>query len=163
MSATPPDPAGSLPNPSEPAAHDRDQPDATIQAAGAVSLRLMAGAVPKRTLEQLKRTVQQSPAEYPWQVVTQVVLAEPVDPQRLVQQGLAAQRDWILRGGRETPGPGLAHHTKSFFARLVAQLIFGLVYAVVIVVLLLLLKHKLPDFDIYRVLTWCQQTFGGKR
>jgi hypothetical protein len=163
MSATPPAPTPPNPRPSDSAAPDLGQPDDTLQAVGAVSLRLMAGAVPRRTLEQLKRTVQQSPAEYPWQVVTQAVLAEPIEPQRLVQQGLVAQRDWILRGGRETPGPGIAHHTKSFVARVAAQLIFGAIYTVVIIVLLLLLKYKLPDFDIYRVLTWCQQTFGAKR
>jgi hypothetical protein len=139
---------------------DLARPDDTLHAVEATSLRLLAGAVPKRTLEQLKRTLQQSPTEYPWQVVTQVVLAEPVDEQRLVQQGLAAQRDWILRGGRETPGPGVAHHAKSFFARLCAQLIFGALYAIVILVVLLLLKAKLPWFDIYRVLAWFQQLFG---
>jgi hypothetical protein len=148
MSATPPDLA---------------QPDDTLHAVGAVSLRLMAGAVSKRTLEQLRRTVQQSPAEYPWQVVTQVVLAEPIEPQRLVQQGLTAQRDWILRGGRETPGPGIAHRTKGLVARICAQLIFGAIYTVVIVVLLLMLKFKMPGFDIYRILTWGQQTFGSGR
>lgn len=163
MSAIPPDPARSGPVANDPAAPDSGAPDATLQAVAAVSLRLMAGAVHKRTLEQLKRTVQQSPAEYPWQVVTQAVLAESVEPQRLVQQGLAAQRDWILRGGRETPGRGLVHHSKGLLAKILAQLIFGAIYAVVIVVLLLLLKHKLPEFDIYRVLTWCQQTFGAKR
>jgi hypothetical protein len=152
MSPTPPDPQ--LPP-------DLARPDDTLTAVAGTSLRLMAGAVSKRTMEQLQRTLQASPAEFPWQVVTQAVLAEPVDEQRLVQQGLVAQRDWILRGGRETRGPSLGHRTKGLLARLCAQLIFGAVYAIVIVVLLLLLKHKFPGFDIYRVLTWFQQTFGA--
>jgi len=140
---------------------DLARPDDTLRAVADTSLRLLAGAVQKRTMEQLKRTLQQSPAEYPWQVVTQAVLAEPVDPQQLVQRGLQAQRDWILRGGRETPGPGLAHHAKGLLARLCAQLIFGALYAVVILAILLLLKFKFPGFDIYRVLTWFQQVFGA--
>jgi hypothetical protein len=147
MTATPPDLA---------------RPDDTMQAVAAVSLRLMAGAVPKRTLEDLRRSVQASAAEYPWQVVTQAILAAPAEPQQLVQQGLVAQRDWILRGGRETPSPRLSTRAKGLFARLCAQLIFGLIYAVVIIVLLLLLKYKLPDWDIYRLLGWVQGLFGGR-
>lgn len=133
---------------------DLARPDDTVAAVGAVSLRLLAGAVPKRTMDQLRRTLQQSPSEFPWQVVTQAVLAEPVDEQKLLQQGLAAQRDWILRGGRETPGPGLVHHTKSFFAKVVAQLIFAALFTIVLVTILILLKYKMPEFDIYRVLDW---------
>ncbi len=142
---------------------DLVQPDDTLQAVGAVSLRLLAGAVSKRTMEQLQRTVQQSPTEYPWRVVTQAVLAEPVDAQRLVQQGLQAQRDWILRGGREKPAMPLGRRAKGFFARLCAQAIFGLIFTVVVIAALLLLKHKLPDFDIYRLLTWCQDLFAQAR
>jgi hypothetical protein len=140
---------------------DLDRPDDTVTAVAGVALRLMAGTVSKRTMEQLRRTLQQTPAEFPWQVVTQAVLAEPVDEQRLVQQGLAAQRDWIMRGGRETPGPGIGHRAKGLLARLCAQLIFGAIYAVVIIAILLLLKLRMPGFDIYRVLTWFQQLFGG--
>lgn len=148
--AGPTNPIG-LPNPP-----DLTKPADTRAAVGDVSLRLMAGVVSKRTMEQLRRTVQASTAEFPWRIVTQAVLAEPVDPQRLLQQGLQAQRDWIIRGGRETPGPSLGHRTKGFFARIAAQLIFGAIYALVIVGLLLLLKHRYPDFDIYRVLSWVQ-------
>jgi hypothetical protein len=142
---------------------DLEQPDDTLQAVGAVSLRLLAGAVPRRTMEQLQRTVQQSPDEYPWRIVTQAVLAEPVDPQRLVQQGLQAQRDWILRGGRERPAPPAAQRAKGFVARLLAQTIVCAIWTVVVVVLLLLLKYKLPGFDIYRLLAWIQQQAGTLR
>jgi hypothetical protein len=138
---------------------DLADPDQTLQAVSAVSLRLMAGAVPKKTLEQLQRTVQQSAAEFPWQIVTQAVLAEPIEPQRLVQQGLQAQRDWILRGGRETPGRPLSVQAKGLVAKLLAQLIFLGIFSVVMLVALLLLKHKMPDFDIYRVLSWLYETF----
>ncbi|MBX3461721.1 MAG: hypothetical protein KF830_01005 [Planctomycetes bacterium] len=133
---------------------DLGDPEAARQAIGEVSLRLLAGAVPRRTLEQLQRTVQQTPAEYPWQIVTQAVLAEPVDPQRLVQQGLEAQRDWIVRGGRERPAAPVGQRAKGLLARFVAQAIFGLIWTVVVVAGLLLLKHKLPELDIYRLLVW---------
>jgi hypothetical protein len=45
---------------------------------------------------------------------------------------------------------------------LCAQLIFGAIYALVIVVLLLLLKHRWPELDVYRVLYWFQETFGAR-
>lgn len=139
------------------------QPDETLQAVSAASLRLLAGAVDRRSLDQLRRTVQQSPSEYPWQAVTQAILAEPADPQRLVQQGLAAQRDWILRGGRETPGPSLGRRAKGLVARLVAELIFFLLVSVVVVGALMLCKHKWPEVDIYRLLAWLQGLFGSAR
>ena len=130
-----------------------------MAAVAAVSLRLMSGSVGKRTLEQLQRTVEQSPAEYPWQIVTQAVLAEPVEPQRLVQQGLQAQRDWIVRGGRETPSRPLAQQAKGFLAKLVAQAIFAALFAVVMLVILLLAKYRF-DFDIYRILDWFRSLLG---
>lgn len=142
-------------------ASDLSDPAKTLDAVGATSLRLLAGTVSKATMQQLRRTLEQSPAEFPWQVITQAILAEPVDAQRLVQQGLTAQRDWILRGGRTAPGPTLVRRAKGLLARIVAQLIFGVLYALVIVAGLLLLKFKFPDFDIYRVLTWVQQLFGA--
>jgi len=143
----------------DPAA-DPGRPDATLDAVAQASLRLMAGAVSKRTMDQLQRTLQQSPAEFPWQVATQAILAEPVDANRLVQQGVGGGGGLILRGGRETRGPGIGHRAKGLLARLCAQLIFGALYAIVIVALLLLLKHKFDGFDIYRVLAWFQSTFG---
>lgn len=142
---------------------DLEHPEQTLQAVGEVSLRLMAGAVPKRTIEQLQRTVQQSAAEYPWQVVTQVILAEPIAPQQLVQQGLQAQRDWILRGGRETPGKPIGQRAKGLLAKLVAQLIFLVLLSAVLYAALLLVKHKLPGFDLYAPLEWLYATFPQTR
>ena len=139
---------------------DLTEAEQTLRAVSEVSLRLLAGTVSKQKMEQLRRTVEQSTAEFPWQIVTQAVLAEEVDPQRLVQQGLAAQRDWILRGGRTAKGPSITHRTKGFVARLTAQLIFFVIFLVVIVAALLVLKFKLPDFDIYRILTWIEGLFG---
>ncbi|MFT4512935.1 MAG: hypothetical protein ACI89X_003138 [Planctomycetota bacterium] len=139
---------------------DLTEAEQTLRAVSDVSLRLMAGTVSKGKMEQLRRTVEQSTAEYPWQVVTQTVLAEDVDSQRLVQQGLAAHRDWILRGGRTAKGPSITHRTKGFVARLTAQLIFGVIFVAVILIALLVLRYKMPEFDIYRITTWVQDLFG---
>jgi hypothetical protein len=140
---------------------DLAQPDDTMAAIASVSLRLMAGAVPRSTLESLKRTLVQSPAEFPWRVVTQAVLAVPVEEQKLVQQGLRAQRDWILRGGRENPGKPLSVRAKTLAARLLTQLIFLTVYSGVVLVLLLALKHKWPGADVYRLLGSLYEVFPG--
>lgn len=126
---------------------------------GAVSTRLLAGAVSKRTLEALQRTVQASPAEYPWQVVNQVVLAEPCDEQELAQKALRAQRDWVVRGGRENPGKPLGLQAKTLLAKLVAQSLFLGIYTFVILLFLLLVKHKWPQANVYGVLDWLYSVF----
>jgi hypothetical protein len=148
------------PQPQPSAQPDLSDPKQVLDAVSHASLRLLAGTVSKGTMQQLRRTLEQSPSEFPWQASTQAILAEPVDEQRLVQQGLAAQRDGVLRGGRTAPGPGVVRRTKGFVARVMAQLVFGLCYSLVIIAALLLLKYKLPDFDIYRVLTWIQDLFA---
>ncbi|MFK7742032.1 MAG: hypothetical protein AB8H80_17075 [Planctomycetota bacterium] len=135
--------------------------DQALRAIGDVSLRLLAGAVPKPRMEQLRRTVEQSPAEYPWQVVTQAVLAEGVDSQRLVQQGLTAQRDWILRGGRTAKGPSVGRRAKGFLARLVAQLIFGVLFTAVLLAGLIILQHKFEWLNIYEFWPWLRGLFAG--
>jgi hypothetical protein len=87
------------------------------------------------------------------------VLAEPVDQQQLVQQGLKAQRDWILRGGREAPAKPVAVRAKTLVAKLLAQLITFAMCSAVLLVLLLALKHKWPEADIYRPLAWLYEQF----
>lgn len=146
--------------PSDPSASASSlQPHESIEGIAGVSLRLLAGTVSRKTLDALKRTVVASPDEYPWRVVNQVVLGESVDEQDLAQKGLRAQRDWILRGGRENPGKPLVLQAKTFVAKVVAQALFGLLFAVVLVVLLLLVNHKWPEINIYRALDWVRSTF----
>lgn len=147
---------------------DPGRPDEVEAAVAQASLRLLAGAVPKATLERLRRSAQEAGAEYPWEAVTRAILAESVDAQRLVQQGLNAQRDWVLRGGRENPKPGIGFKAKGLLARLCAQLLFGALFAAVLVAGLVLAKYKWPAFDIYvavdwlaAAVSWCQRTFGG--
>lgn len=141
---------------------DLSHPEQALEAVGGVSLRLMAGTVSKKTMDQLQRTLQQSSAEFPWQVVTQAILAEPADPQKIVQQGLRAQRDWILRGGREVPGRTIGTKAKGLLAKLCAQMIFLALFALVLWIALLLLKHKMPEFDIYKPLYWLYEMFPAQ-
>ena len=139
---------------------DLTQPEEALRAVGDVSLRLMAGAVSKPKMAQLRLTVEGHADEYPWQTVTQAVLSEDVDPQRLVQQGLAAHRDWILRGGRVAKGPSLTRRAKGLLARLVAQLIFAVLFTTVILIALVTLQIKL-GWDIYAVWPWLVSVFGA--
>lgn len=140
---------------------DLADPQAALRAVGETSLRLLAGAVPKGKLDQLRRLVEQSPDAFPWQLVTRELLADPIDAQRLMQQGLVAQRDWIARGGRTSKGPGIVRRTKGFVARLMAQLVFGVMFAVVLVAGLILLQIKVEWFDIYQLVPWVKGLFGG--
>lgn len=133
----------------------------SIEGIAGVSLRLLAGTVSRKTLDGLKRTVLASPDEYPWRVVNQVVLGESVDEQDLAQKGLRAQRDWILRGGRETPGKPLGLQAKTLLAKVVAQALFGLVFALVLVVLLLVVNHKWPNINIYQLWADLRSTVVG--
>jgi hypothetical protein len=116
--------------------------------------RLMAGQVHKSTLKELQKMVHGSPSEYPWEPVVARILRDPVDVAKFTTQALRSQRDWVVRGGRETPGKGLRRRAKGFVARLVARLIFLAVLIPAVVFLLVLVKHKWADADIYRILVW---------
>jgi hypothetical protein len=138
---------------------DLTEADQTLRAVSDVSLRLLAGSVSKPKMAQLRVTVESEAGEYPWQSVTQSVLSEEVDPQRLVQQGLAAQRDWILRGGRVAKGPSVTRRAKGLLARLVAQLIIAALFTAMVLVALVILQIKL-GWDLYAVWPWIQSLVG---
>jgi len=121
------------------------------------STRLMAGTVPRRTLQDLQKKVRTDTGSYPWEVVVDRVLLEPFQPDELTRRALRSQRDWIARGGRETPGRGARHHAKTFVARLVAALVFMGIFIPVVVVVLVMIKHKWPDADVYRLLDWLRE------
>jgi hypothetical protein len=138
---------------------DLTEAEQTLRAVSDVSLRLMAGCVSKPKLAKLRITVEENTDEYPWQTVTQAVLSEEVDEQRLVQQGLVAHRDWILRGGRTAKGPSITRRAKGLLARLVAQLIFAVIFTTIILVALAILQIKL-GWDLYAVWPWILSLFG---
>jgi hypothetical protein len=139
---------------------DLSDGDIARQAVGEASLRLMAGVVTKPKLAQLKITAQDHEDQYPWEKITRAILADEVDGQHLVQRGLAAQRDWVLRGGRVAKGPSVTYRAKGFFARLAAQLVFGLVFVAVIICGLLLLELQYPAWDIDRLLDGALDLLG---
>jgi hypothetical protein len=150
------------------AMRDPGRPEDVESAVAQASLRLMAGVVPKATLDRLRKGAMDAGAEYPWETTTRAILADAVDPQRLVQQGLVAQRDWVLRGGRENPKPSIGRKAKGLLARLCAQLIFGALFAAVLVIGLVAVKYQWPAFDIYvavdwlaATVDWCRRTFAG--
>ena len=123
------------------------------------SARLMAGEVTRSTMKELQKTVRATTDDYPWQPVVDRILGDPVDTEKLVTKALRGQRDWIVRGGRETPGKGVRHHAKSFVARIIARLIFLAVLIPLFVALLVLVKYKWPELDIYRILDWLREVW----
>ena len=150
-------------SPKPPVEPEQQAQDPILRQVGEANLRLMAGEVSKPKLAQLKISAQANESEYPWQQITEAILSEDVDRQRLVQRGLAAQRDWVLRGGRVERGPTMTRRAKGFVARLAAQLIFALIFLVVVVVGLLLLEYRFPAWDIDRLLDMALDLFGAER
>lgn len=146
------------PSPPNAAPLDLDDPAQLVAAVREVSMRLLGGGVPRATMAQLQKLARENVGEFPWRETTRRILAEPVEEQRLVQQALTQQRDWIWRGGRETPGPSVGRRTKGFVAKIVAQTIFLGIWALVLALALLALKHKF-GFDLYAVLDWLYSTF----
>ena len=121
--------------------------------------RLTAGLVNRSTMKELQGAVAASPAEYPWEAVVDRILREPLDTTEVTKKALRAQRDWVVRGGRETPGKSVGYHAKSFVARMMARCIFMLIFIPMVVIVLVLVKQKWPELDIYRILHWLQDTW----
>lgn len=158
MTEIPPNaPLGASPSASPPGASAPG--NAQLAEAAAVSLRLLAGTVSKRTFEQLRQTLPQSPD--PRAALHAAVLAEPVDEKLLLGKALAVQREWIARGGRWR-GPSFGFRAKSLLARLCAQLVVTLLYLLLFVAALLALKYRDADWDLYRLLTWGRELFGAR-
>jgi hypothetical protein len=143
----------------EPMKEETPTPDPVFSRICESSARLMAGLVNKSTIKELQKTVNSSASDYPWEVVVDRVLRDPVEPSKFTTQALRSQRDWVVRGGRETPGKGIRRHTKTFVARMLARLIFLAILIPAVVMLLVLVKHKWPDVDIYRILGWLKEVW----
>ncbi len=125
------------------------------------SHRLMAGTVPKRTLQDLQKLVLSRSDNYPWREVVDAVVASDAGQDDLISRGLRAQRDWILRGGREMPGPRVQMRAKALAARLVAQALFLSIWTAFVLLLLILAKARFPEADIYVVSTWLREVLPG--
>lgn len=133
--------------------------DPVLRRVADASLYLMAGAVSRPKMASLQRSVRDAAGEYPWEQVVDGILDEPVDPQKLAQQGLRAQRDWVLRGGRETPGPSMKARGKGCLAGILARLFFFAMYTVAVVLMLLVIRHRWDDMNLYRLLDWAYDVF----
>lgn len=127
------------------------------------SLRLMAGMVPARTLEEIRGDMAAKRDGYPWEEVVDRILRDPVDRRRLLERGLRAQRDWIARGGADRGRRMRRVRTagKRFLAYLLSRAIFFVLYTVAVVVLLVLVQSKWPELNIYRIPELVRQWFGG--
>jgi len=158
MTDTPPN-APQVPAPSPSPVGSSPPGNPQLAEAATVSLRLMAGTVSKRVLEQLRQSLPQS--EDPRAALHAAVLAEPVDEKQLLGKALAVQREWIARGGRWR-GPSFGFRAKSLLARLCAQLVVTLLYLLLFVAALLALKYRDADWDLYRLLTWGRELFGAR-
>lgn len=127
--------------------------------AGEISVRLLANAVGKRTFETLRS--QLPTASDPHAVLHQVVAAEPAEPASLLAKALAAQRDWVARGGRVAP-VRLAFRGKRLLAQLCAQLVISAIYAALFLTALFALKYHNETWDVYRLLAWGRELVGAR-
>ncbi len=127
-------------------------PDPRLHRIFEASHRLLAGLVPGGTVTKLAGRIRDEEDRYPWEEVVESLTAPSVEPQELVQRGLRAQRDWILRSAAGRPMRRLRVATKTLLARIVAQGLFFVLYTTAVIALLLLIRLKWDWFDIYRLL-----------
>ena len=135
------------------------------------SLRMMAGAVPRDVVDRLHSRMRAEP-EYPWEEVVDAVLAEPVAASQLVNKGVLAHRNWLASGGAANPAPAaqavggrrrktLKTRGKTALAMAIVKGGFFILYTVVVILVLVLLRHKWPWMDIYRLLDGLKQLLPG--
>ena len=128
---------------------------------GEACLRLLAGAVPPKTMNGLRAEILAQPDAFPWQAVNDRIVAEAIPADQFLEKGLRAQRDWILRGGAAGGGvrrkKSMKSRGKGLLALLVARLVFFALYTVAVVALLILLKHRWPGMDVYALLDWLRE------
>ena len=141
------------------AGHD----DPWLARVGEVSLRMMAGAIPKRTQERIQKLMAANADTYPWQEVVDAVMADEPGAD-LVERGLRGQRDWFARAAvPATARAGRAARVagKTALAYVLSQAIFFAIYTGAVVFVLNLAKHHWPAFDIYAPLEWARSVAPG--
>jgi len=141
-------------------------PDPVFSRICEVSARLMGGAVHRSTMKDIQKVVRSERGSYPWEAVVDRVLSEQVGSAELTKMALKSQRNWVVRGGRETPSPRLRHQAKSFVAKMLTRLIFMTILITSLVILLVVCKLCWPAVDIYAANDWLSMTwpsaFGPK-
>lgn len=135
------------------------EPDPIFSRICETSTRLMGGAVNRSTMKKLQKLVRADGDSYPWEEVVDRVLAEEMAPAELTKTALKSQRDWVVRGGRQTPGKSVRHHAKSLLAKVLAKLIFMVILMACIIVLLVLCKLRWPEIDIYAANEWLAEAW----
>lgn len=136
--------------------------DPTVARVAETALRMMSGSIPPATQRHIRELALQAPDAYPWSDVVTAVLGDDVDPSSLVQRGLQAQRDWVVKSGntptsraeaRAVPvsPPRLAYSVKRWLAVSAARAVFYTLFSGALVVLLILLQRVWSRFDIYAI------------
>ena len=123
------------------------------------SHRLFSGLVSRKTVRDLQQLVRSSADAYPWQEVVERTLSEPGEEATLLQSGLKAQRDWIVRGGRLDAG---GESRRSCFGSLFSIGLVFLAFLATVVVILVVARMHWPEADIYRLIDWLHETFPGR-
>ena len=131
--------------------------DPTVARVAEASLRMMAGTVSPATRRRTKELAAAAAGGYPWDAVVTAVLADPIDPSVLVQKGLTAQRDWVVKtaaaGAPASPaprsGPALSYRIKRLLAVSLARLMFYALFTLCLLTLLVLVRKALPWADLY--------------
>ncbi|MEE2887985.1 MAG: hypothetical protein VX951_11210 [Planctomycetota bacterium] len=130
------------------------QPDPVFSRICETSARLMGGVVNRTAMKELQKLVRSESTSYPWEEVVDRVLSSGPPAAELATAALKSQRDWIVRGGRQTPGKNVRHRAKSMVARLMARLVFMAILLASVVALLILCKLRWPGVDIYLANDW---------
>lgn len=110
----------------------------------------MAGRVTRSRMKVLQKLVADHPDQYPWEAVVEEVLREDIPAPDLSRDALRAQRDWVVRGGRETPGKSLGQKSKGLLARLLVQLLVMGIFLAIFLAIALLANIRW-DVDIYEL------------
>lgn len=151
-----------VPESTSPHADAAPEPRQLFDRVAQVSHRMLSGQVSRRALAAAQAAAQQGGETYPWQRVVDVVLDDPQDEGELLQRGLRAQRDWLAArsvSGLDRARSAVRRTSRTLTAMVLSRLIFFTLYTVAVVALLVLLKHRWPGLDIYRLLDWARDAF----
>jgi hypothetical protein len=129
-----------------------------FSAAGEVAMRLLADRVPRPTMAALQRLVQEGRDQYPLAAIAKALAADPIGDAELYQQLLRAERDWILRGGRERRAIAASRPNKSLLARILGQSLLVAVTALAVLSVLLAIKVRHPEL-LDAAFDWLHTTF----
>ena len=136
-----------------------------FSAASEVAMRLLSERVPRPTMAALQRLIQESGGQYPLPAIAKTLAADPIGDAELYSQLLRAEREWILRGGRERRAVGPSRPNRSLLARMLGQSLLVVVTALAVLSVLLAIRVRHPEW-IDGAFDWLHtafpQTFPGR-